>query len=209
MEILEAYDLTGSLRAAAGLVGRDHKRSRIGCVSVTRLAGCRWWSGRGSRCSPGRSMSWSTARAGRSDRDQLPMRDVRPGSTPKTNTARTRAIYQIGTRSGFRIRRDPPSGTACPTLRSEERPMDDVRVRPSRGRSSCLQSRLRTRDLPVLPDLTRCGPLIPMLTGRGLRRVAGGWWLRGLVRCGGERWRGRVGASRGGVAFVCGELAWI
>jgi hypothetical protein len=25
MEILEAYDLTGSFRAAAGLVGRDHK----------------------------------------------------------------------------------------------------------------------------------------------------------------------------------------
>ena len=175
MEILEAYDLTGSLRAAAGLVGCDHKRSRIGCVSVTRLAGCQWWSGRGSRCSPGRSMSWSTARAGRSDRDQLPMRDVRPGSTPKTNTARTRAIYQIGTRSGFRIRRDPPSGTACPTLRSEERPMDDVRVRPSRGRSSCLQSRFTYSRSPCAARLDTVRTAYPHADRSGI--ASRGWWL--------------------------------
>jgi hypothetical protein len=95
----------------------------------------------------------------------------------KCRRRRTPTRRSMPYRSGFRIPRDPPSGTACPTLRSEERPMQDVRAGPSRGRSSSLQSRSRTRDLPVLPDLTRWGPLIRMLSGRGI--ASRGWWLSG------------------------------
>ena len=71
MEILEAYDLTGSFRAAAGLVGCDHKtvaywvrqRDEAGGMPVVERHGRRW-----RRYSPRRSMSWSIARTVRSGR---------------------------------------------------------------------------------------------------------------------------------------------
>jgi hypothetical protein len=70
LEILEACDLTGSLRAAAELVGCDHRRvAQLGAWS----GGGRWWpagggSGRGrwSVRSRRSSRSWSSARAARS-----------------------------------------------------------------------------------------------------------------------------------------------
>ena len=71
MEILEAYDLTGSFRQAAALVGCDHKtvaywvrlRDEAGGMPVVERRGRRW-----RRCSRRRSMSWSIARTGRSGR---------------------------------------------------------------------------------------------------------------------------------------------
>ena len=52
MEILEAYDLTGSLRRAAVLAGCDHKTvARLVAAGRRRVAGCRsasggarWWT---------------------------------------------------------------------------------------------------------------------------------------------------------------------
>ena len=69
MEILEAFDLAGSLRGAAELAGCDHK-TVAHWVRRARgpAAGCRWRSGRGrgSMRSRRRSRSGSSARAGRS-----------------------------------------------------------------------------------------------------------------------------------------------
>src|SRR5664279_4174953 len=69
MEILEAYDLTGTLRGAAALAGCDHKTvARLVAAREEVVAGCRcelvrgrWWT-RSLR----RSMSWSIAPARRS-----------------------------------------------------------------------------------------------------------------------------------------------
>ena len=69
MEILEAYDVTGSLRGAAALAGCDHKtvarlvaaREEAGGGLPVRARAGRWWT-RSRR----RSMSWSIVHARRS-----------------------------------------------------------------------------------------------------------------------------------------------
>ena len=53
MEILEAFDLAGTLRGAAELAGCDHKTVAHGCALARRLvAGC----GRGQAAAAGRSV---------------------------------------------------------------------------------------------------------------------------------------------------------
>jgi hypothetical protein len=67
MEILEAFDLTGTLRSAAELVGVITRRWRAGCAPARRpAAGCqsRPGGGRGQMRSPRRSSSGWTACAG-------------------------------------------------------------------------------------------------------------------------------------------------
>src|SRR3954465_12151624 len=80
MEILEAFDATGSLRAAAELVGGDHKTGghwggARGAPGASLAAGCRSrrGSGRGWTRLRRRSRSGSIARAARS----VPMSRIR------------------------------------------------------------------------------------------------------------------------------------
>jgi hypothetical protein len=71
MEILEAFDLTGTLRGAAQLAGCDHKTVAQWVRARDRAGGGLPWRrgrGRASMRSPRRSRSGSTARAGRSAR---------------------------------------------------------------------------------------------------------------------------------------------
>jgi len=64
MEILEAYDLTGTLRGAAALAGCDHKTvARLVAARRRRVVGCRCGLVVGHWCTRlrRRSMSWWTA----------------------------------------------------------------------------------------------------------------------------------------------------
>ena len=97
MEILEAYDLTGSFRRAGALAGCDHK-TVAHWVAVREAAGGglpgrarhggRWWTRW-----PGRSRSWSIARAGRFGADQAHSKLVAMGYEGSERTTR-RAVAE-------------------------------------------------------------------------------------------------------------------
>ena len=176
MEILEAFDLTGSFRQAAVLVGCDHK-------TVAHWVGVREATGgappaRGAASAAGggsvrrrRSMSWLIVRVGGS----VPIRRIRSWwrwgmrvrSAPRGGRSRRPSAAGGSSMGGARGRGSRNRGYGCSGTMARDRSL------PAPGRRCCAHGLAWSRYRVVVPLRDKTLPSVVIGLDRTLRRFDG------------------------------------